>query len=388
MKTAKRMKRLEKGVFSVLLDKKNELLSGGMDVIDLSVGTPNIPPTERVLDTISKEASKPENYIYAIKDLDILRTTVSDWYKKRYDVVLDPKTEILAAYGTQEGLTSAFLPIIDEGDVVILPDPAYPAFTIGAAIAGAEIFSLPQREENNYVMDLKEIPEDIAQKAKIIVASYPNNPTTAVADDDFYIELVEFAKKYNVFVFHDNAYSELVFDGKTCGSFLAFEGAKEVGVEFNSLSKTYGMAGARVGFCVGNSEYIEAFANLKSNTNFGIFLPVQKGAIEALIQDQKCVRETCRAYEKRRDLIVASFGEIGWEIKKSKGSMFVWTKIPKGYTDSFDFAMQLVEKTGVLVVPGISFGKAGEGHVRMALVENEDRILLAAKRIKESGIIK
>jgi LL-diaminopimelate aminotransferase len=387
MKTARRMKNLDKGVFTVILDKKNELIKNGVDVIDLSVGTPNIPPTKCVLDKISNEAIKPENYIYAIKDLDELRQTAASWYKKRYGVELNPMTEILAAYGTQEGLTSAFLPLIDEGDVVILPDPAYPAFTTGALISGAEIYYLPQKEENGYVMDLSEIPEDIAKKAKIIVASYPNNPTTAVADDSFYVELIKFAKKYDVFVFHDNAYSELVFDEKKCGSFLAFEGAKDVGVEFNSLSKTYGMAGARVGFCLGNEEFIKVFNNLKSNTNFGLFLPVQKGAIEALTQDQTCVTKTCKAYEKRRDVIIKSFKKIGWDIKKSEGSMFVWAKLPSGYTDSFKFVMNLMEKTGVLVVPGISFGKTGEGHVRIALVENEDRILDAAMRIEKSGII-
>jgi len=387
MKTARRMDRLKLGVFSHLLDKKNEFIEKGIDVIDLSVGTPNIPPTKCVLDEISVEAAKSENYIYAIKDLDELRETAAIWYKNRYGVKLNPKTEILASFGTQEGLTSAFLPLIDDGDVVILPDPSYVAFTIGAAIAGADIYFLPQREENGYVMDLSEVPEDIAKKAKIIVASYPNNPTTALADDDFYLDLIAFAKKYDIFVFHDNAYSELVFDGKKCGSFLAFDGAKDVGVEFNSLSKTYGMAGARIGFCFGNAEYIKQFANLKSNTNFGLFLPVQKGAIKALTQDQACVKETCKAYEKRRDIIIEEFNKLGWPIKKSEGSMFVWAKLPSGYHDSFEFAMTLMEKTGVLVVPGISFGKMGEGHVRFALVESEARIIDAANRIKQSGLI-
>ncbi|MEX1308172.1 MAG: aminotransferase class I/II-fold pyridoxal phosphate-dependent enzyme [Eubacteriales bacterium] len=388
MEMAHRMKRLGKGVFSVLLDKKNEQIRAGREVIDLSVGTPNIPPTEAVMAAISEAAQKPENYIYSIQDLDELRQTVADWYKKRYSVVLKPETEILAAFGTQEALTSAFMPIINPGDLVILPDPAYPAFTAGAAIAGAEVYYLPQREENGYIMDLSEVPENIAKRAKVMVVSYPNNPTAAVAGPDFYRGLIAFAKKYDIFVFHDNAYSELVFDGETCGSFLGFDGAKDVGVEFNSLSKTYGLAGARVGFCVGNAEYIAAFDTFKSNTNFGLFLPVQKGAITALTQDQTCVKATCDAYQARRDCIIEAFGKIGWPIRKTQGSMFVWAKCPKGYQDSFAFAMELVEKAGVLVVPGISFGPSGEGHVRIALVADEADIWRAAERIEKSGMLK
>ena len=388
MEIAKRMQRLEKGVFSVLLNKKNELIKQGCDIIDLSVGTPNIPPTEQVMNAIAEASKKPENYIYAIKDADTLRNTAATWYEKRYGVNLNPETEILAAFGTQEALTSAFMPIVNPGDLVILPDPAYPAFTAGAAIAGAEVYYLPQREENGYIMDLSEVPEDIAKKAKVMVVSYPNNPTASVAGPDFYHQLIAFAKKYDIFVFHDNAYSELVFDGVKGGSFLSYDGAKDVGVEFNSLSKTYGFAGARVGFCLGNVKYIAAFDDFKSNTNFGIFLPIQEGAIVALTQDQSCVETTCLAYQARRDCIIESFGEIGWPIRKTQGSMFVWTKCPAGYHDSFDFAMELVEKTGVLVVPGISFGPSGEGHVRLALVAEETDIREAAKRIKESGMLK
>ncbi len=387
METSQRMRRLEKGVFSVLLDKKNELIKQGKSVIDLSVGTPNIPPTKAVLDAISEAARDPKNYIYAIKDLDDLRQTAADWYKDRYQVVLNPETEVLAAFGTQEALTSAFMPIVNPGDLVILPDPAYPAFIAGAAIADAEIYFLPQREENGYIMDLSEVPEEVARRAKVIVASYPNNPTASVAGPEFYQELIAFAKKYDIFVFHDNAYSELAFDGVTCGSYLSYDGAKDVGVEFNSLSKTYGMAGARVGFCMGNAEYIAAFDTFKTNTNFGLFLPVQKGAVVALTQDQACVKETCMAYQARRDCIIDAFGAIGWPIKKTQGSMFVWAKCPQGHADSFAFAMELVEKAGVLVVPGVSFGATGEGHVRMALVADPADIRLAAERIKQSGIL-
>ncbi len=387
MQTAHRMRRLEKGVFSVLLDKKNDLIRQGHDIIDLSVGTPNIPPTDVVMEAISKAAAQPESYIYSIQDIGDLRQAAANWYQDRYGVMLSPETEVLAAFGTQEALTSAFMPIVNPDDLVILPDPAYPAFTAGAAIAGAEVYYLPQREENGYIMDLTEVPEEVAKRAKVIVASYPNNPTAAVAGADFYRELIDFAKNYDVFVFHDNAYSELAFDGINCASFLSYDGAKDVGVEFNSLSKTYGMAGARVGFCLGNAEYIAAFDTFKTNTNFGLFLPVQMGAIAALTQDQACVKATCAVYQARRDCIIEAFGNIGWPIRKTQGSMFIWAKCPKGYHDSFAFAMDLVEKAGVLVVPGISFGPSGEGHVRIALVAEEDDIRRAAERIKESKIL-
>jgi len=387
IETSKRMNNLKQGVFALLLDKKNELISQGMDIIDFSVGTPNIPPTDSVMQVISDEVKQPENYIYAIKDSDDLKKTVQNWYKTRYGVSLD-LDEISTCDGSQEGLNSALLPFIDEGDVVILPEPSYPAFTSAANIVGADIYFLPQREENGYVMDVWEVPEDIAKKAKIIIASYPNNPTTAVADDTFYIDLIAFAKKYDIFVIHDNAYSELVFDGKIGKSFLAFDGAKDIGIEFNSLSKTYGLAGARIGFYVGNEQFVSILTNFRSNTNFGMFLPIQKAAIEAITQDQSCVKKTCKAYQNRRDVIIDLFEKIGWTINKSAGSMFVWAKLPSGYTDSFDFAMKLVEKTGVLVVPGISFGNSGEGHVRFALVASEKRIRDAAKRIEESGLLR
>jgi len=387
IETSRRMKNLKQGVFALLLDKKNELTNQDMDIIDFSVGTPNIPPTDRVMQVISDEVKKPENYIYAIQDSVELTTTVQDWYKVRYGVRLKPE-EISTCYGSQEGLNSALLPFIDEGDCVILPDPAYPAFTSAANIVGADIYFLPQREENGYVMDVSEVSEEVANKAKIIIASYPNNPTTAVADDTFYISLIAFAKKYDIFVIHDNAYSELIFDGKVGKSFLAFKGAKDVGVEFNSLSKTYGLAGARIGFYVGNRDFVSILTNFRSNTNFGMFLPIQKAAIEAITQDQSCVKKTCRAYQDRRDVMIESFDKIGWKINKSKGSMFVWAKLPKGYTDSFDFAMKLVEKTGVLVVPGISFGKSGEGYVRFALVASKQRIKEAAKRIGNSKLLR
>lgn len=378
------MTRLESGIFTELAKEKTALIKAGIDVIDLSVGTPNIPPTDTVKNAIAAEAVKSENYIYAIEDIDELKQAAAAWYAKRYDVDIDPETEVCSVLGTQEGLAHCCLPVINPGDVVILPDPCYPAFYTGAALANAEVFWLQQRPENGFIIDLGDIPADIAKRAKLMIVSYPNNPTTAVAPDSFYHELIGFAKENNIFVIHDNAYSDLTFDGLKIGSFLKYEGAREVGAEFNSLSKSFGFAGARLGFCFGNKEYIGMLKQFKSNTDFGVFLPIQKAGVCALSCSPNIVRSTAKEYEKRRDVFIESFARAGWNIERPKATMFVWAKIP----DKFDnndivFSRQLAQRTGVIAVPGSAFGSGGCGYVRMALVQNEDRIRLAAQRTGE-----
>ena len=387
MKFAERMDRFGEGIFSRLAELKRQKLEAGENVVDLSIGAPNIPPAQHILDVLCKEAADKNNYIYAINDQKDLLQAVSQWYERRYGVNLDPDTEICSLLGSQEGLAHIALSIVDEGDVVLVPDPCYPVFADGPSLAGAELYYMPQREENHYIIDLKEIPEEVAQKAKFMIVSYPNNPTAVLAPDSFYEELIAFAKKYDIIVLHDNAYSELVFDGRTCGSFLRFPGAREVGVEFNSLSKTYGLAGARVGFCVGNEEVVSHLKTLKSNMDYGMFLPIQKAAIAAISGDQSCVASTRAAYERRRDCLCDGLASIGWKMEKPEGTMFVWAPIPAGFTDSLEFVKALFEKAGVLVTPGSAFGPSGEGHVRMALVQDEDAIALAVRRIAESGIL-
>ena len=330
---------------------------------------------------------KPENYIYAVSDTAELQNTVSDWYARRYGVQLDPRTEITSLLGSQEGLAHIALTFADDGDYILVPDPCYPVFGDGPQIAGAKLHHMPMRPEKNFIIDLQEIPTEVAKQARLMVVSYPNNPTTAMAPDSFYHDLIAFAKEYDIAILHDNAYSDLIFDGKTCGSFLRFEGAKDVGVEFNSLSKTYGMAGARVGFCVGNQDIVSHLKQLKSNMDYGMFLPVQKAAIAALTGDQSCVEMTRSAYENRRNILCDAFDKIGWHIDRGAATMFLWAKIPEKFATSQDFAMELVEKTGVMVTPGSAFGPNGEGYVRIALVQNEDAILQAAASIKESGIL-
>ena len=381
MKFAERMDCFGEGVFSSLADIRRQKEARGETVIDLSIGAPNIPPEEHIRRALCEAAADEKNYVYAISDRPELLEAAAGWYARRYGVDLDPGSEICSVLGSQEGLSHIALSVIDEGELVLAPSPCYPVFGDGPKIAGAKIWPMEQRRENGYVIRLDEIPEEVARKARLMVVSYPNNPTTALAPDSFYEELIAFAKKYDIIVIHDNAYSELVFDGESCGSFLQFPGAKEVGVEFNSLSKTYGLAGARIGFCLGNREVIARLRLLKSNMDYGMFLPIQMAAIAALNGDQSCVERTRKAYERRRDVLCESFGKAGWAIEKPKATMFVWAPLPGNYQNSQEFAMELVEKAGVLVTPGSAFGESGEGFVRMALVQDEEAILKAAEAI-------
>lgn len=388
MKFADRMDMFQEGIFSKLAHLKEEKIKEGMHVIDLSVGAPNIPPAKHIVDALIKQAGNLESYLYPLNDKEDLKQAVKVWYKNRYGVDIDPESEVTSLLGSQEGLAHIALSIVNPGDTVLVPDPCYPVFADGPRLAGAKLYYMPQREENGYIIDLDEIPEDIRREAKFMVVSYPNNPTTAMAPDSFYKKLIAFAKKYDIIVLHDNAYSDLVFDGNTCGSFLCYEGAKDVGVEFNSLSKTYGLAGARVGFCIGNKEVVKNLSNLKSNMDYGMFLPVQKAAIAAITGDQSCVETVRKAYENRRNILCDGLNEIGWKINRCPATMFVWAKIPSKYTSSEKFCIELLDKTGVLVTPGSAFGPSGEGHVRMALVQDEDEMKKAIESIKNSDILK
>lgn len=386
MHFANRMEAFGTGIFSVLLQKKQEKEAQGVSVIDLSVGTPNIPPEERIRQVLSQAALDPKSYVYAIRDTSALQKAATIWYRRRYGVELDPDTQVCSLMGSQEGLSHIALTVADPGDIVLVPDPCYPVFADGPRIAGAQLSYMPLRKENDYLIDFSAIDPETARRAKLMIVSYPNNPTCAIAPPSFYRELIEFARTYDIMVLHDNAYSELTFDGVKGGSFLSYPGAVDVGVEFNSLSKTYGMAGARVGFCLGNREMVEKLKLLKSNMDYGMFLPVQQAAIEAITGDQSCVERTRQAYQHRRDALCRSFSKAGWVIDPPKATMFAWAAIPKTFSSSQEFALALLEKTGVLVTPGSGFGPSGEGYVRLALVQDEDVILEAAGRIAKSGL--
>lgn len=384
MKFSKRMDLLAEGVFSRLDEEKQNMLASGKAVYDFTIGSPNIAPSKEVMDALITAVQQPESYMYSLHDTKELKETIQAWYRKRYQVELDTETEILSLQGSQEGLAHVALALCDEGDIVLIPAPSYPIFANGPKIAGAELYEMPMLKEYDYLIQFDAIPEEIAEKAKMMIISYPNNPTGATAPDSFYEELIQFAKAHDIIVIHDTAYSNLVFDGEEGKSFLYYAGAKDIGIEFNSFSKTYGMAGARIGICVGNAEIVGILRKLKSNIDYGMFLPIQKAAIAALTQDQSIVKETRETYQRRRNRIVAGAAAAGWHIASCKSTMFLWAQIPEGYGSSEEFALNLLKCSGMLVTPGSSFGAYGEGFVRIALVQSDEVIEQALQALKES----
>lgn len=385
MKFSNRMKQLHTSVFNRLDVEKQRLMEQGEEVYDFTIGSPNIAPSMEIQNALIEAAKDPVCYMYSLCDSNEFRQTIRNWYQDRYEVELDPVKEILSLQGSQEGLAHIALAVCDPGDIVMIPSPCYPIFANGPRIAGAQIYEMPMRKEHDYLIQFDEIPQEIAEQAKMMIISYPNNPTGATAPDHFYEELIQFAKRYDIIVLHDTAYSNLVFDGEEGRSFLYYEGAKDIGIEFNSFSKTYGMAGARIGICVGNETIVEQLRILKSNIDYGMFQPIQKAAIAALTQDQSCVEDTRLQYQKRRDLLVKGLREAGWMVDAPKATMFMWAQIPDQYENSEVFALELLKKTNVLVTPGTEFGSLGERFVRLALVQSEEVIEKAVKVIQESG---
>ena len=376
----------ESNIFNQLDDKKRELQARGVDVINLSIGTPDFAPDAHVMQAVSAAAEEPENYKYSMNDTPELVRAVQDWYARRYDVKLDPE-QVMSVSGSQEGIAHVAFPFVGPGDLVLAPDPGYPIFTFGPMMTGAEIGLYPLYAEKGWILDFDDIPDEVADRAKLMVVSYPNNPTTAVADRDFYVRLVAFAKQHNILVLHDNAYSELVLDGSEGISFLSVPGAMDVGIEFNSLSKTYNLTGMRVSFAVGNRDMIRRFHDFRSQIDYGMFYPAQAGAVAALTGPQDIVARNRAGYQARRDALCGGLRRIGWDVPDSRGSMFVWAKIPQGYASSAAFVLELMDKTGVICVPGLSFGAQGEGYVRFALVVPPARMEEAVRRIADSGIL-
>lgn len=387
MRFSKRMEYLKKSVFSTLNEERQKREVLGLPVYDFTIGSPDIAPSQAIINVLIESARQPKSYMYAIHDLPEFKQAVCDYYFNRYEVELDVNSEVLALQGSQEGLAHIALALCDPGDIVLIPSPSYPVFAAGPKMAGAEIYEMEMLEEYDYLIQFDQIPEDIAQKAKFMILSYPNNPTGAIATDAFYEQAIAFAKQYDIMIVSDNAYSNLVFDGQEGRSFLYYEGAKDVGIEFNSFSKSYGMAGARVGICVGNEEMVGVLRTLKSNIDYGMFVPIQKAAIEALSGDQQIVEDTRKTYQKRRDLLVSGFAKAGWPIKPCAATMFLWAKIPEGYATSDEFAMELLKQTGILVTSGSAFGKAGEGYVRLALVQSEELMRSAIQSLQESSML-
>ncbi|MCF2669561.1 aminotransferase class I/II-fold pyridoxal phosphate-dependent enzyme [Butyricicoccus pullicaecorum] len=377
----------ESNIFNQLDEKKRELAARGVDVINLSIGTPDFQPDAHVMQAVADAAMQPENYKYSMADTPALIGAVQNWYDRRYGVHLAPD-QIQSVLGSQEGIAHIAFPFVGAGDLVLAPDPGYPIFSFGPMMTGAQIGLYPLYAEKGWILDFADIPDEVADRAKLMVVSYPNNPTTAVADYDFYVALVAFAKKHDLIILHDNAYSDLVMDGKKGISFLSVPGAMDVGIEFNSLSKTYNLTGMRVSFAVGNRDLMARFRAFRSQIDYGMFYPNQAGAVAALNGPQEIVERNRMGYQARRDALCGGLRRIGWDVPDCEGTMFVWAKIPEKFTSSAEFVLELMDKTGVICVPGLSFGPQGEGYVRFALVVPPARMEEAVRRIEASGILK
>ncbi len=372
-------------IFMELINEKNKIIRSGGEVFDLSIGTPDFEPDRCIREAVSKAALDPENYKYGITDRPELVSAVINWYKTRYGVELKPEN-ITSVNGSQEGIAHICFPLIDEGDIVLVPDPGYQIFSFGPQMAGAEVVKMPLLKENDYLIDFDAVPEETVKKAAVMVVSYPSNPTTAKADRAFYRRLVDFAKKYDIIVIHDNAYSELVYEGEPGHSFLETEGAFDVGIEFNSLSKSYNLTGLRLSFAIGNADIISRFKAFRSQIDYGISGLIQTAAVAALTENNNSTAKLRESYKQRRDFLYEELNKIGWKVPKSPATMFMWLPVPKAYKTSMDFCIDLLYKTGVVLVPGNTFGELGEGYVRLALVLPVEKLKIAVDRIKNSGI--
>jgi alanine-synthesizing transaminase len=386
MQEFRRMERLPPYMFKVVDKLKIDLRHEGVDIVDLGMGNPDIPTPKHIVDKLIEAAQKPQNYRYsASAGINKLRRAISDWYKRRWNVDIDPEEEAIATIGAKEGLSHFVLATVSPGDVVFAPNPTYPIHPYSVIIAGGDLRSIPIAPDRDFFEDLLTATKQTWPAPKMLIISFPHNPTTAVVERTFFEKIVEFCREHKMIVIHDFAYADLVFDGYTPPSFLQIPGAKEIGVEFFTLSKSYSMPGWRVGFCVGNPELISALRRIKSYLDYGMFQPIQIAAIIALNGPYDCVQEIVEIYRQRRDALVDGLNRAGWPIDKPKGTMFVWAKIPEPYLKmgSIEFAKMLMVKAKVAVSPGIGFGQYGDDHVRFALIENPHRIGQAVRGIKQ-----
>lgn len=386
MEFSKRMKLFGDEIFAALNDKKVALEAQGRTIYNLSVGTPDFAPAPHIRQALLDAAADPENWKYSLRDIPEMLQAVCSYYKRRFGVDITPD-QVASCNGSQEGCGHIGMVLCDEGDTVLLPNPCYPVFIAGAKLAGAVPFYYPLVKEHGFLPYVKSIPEDVARRAKYMIVSLPANPVGSVGTPALYEELVAFAKKYDILLIHDNAYSDIIFDGAEGHSLFNTPGAMDMGVEFFSLSKSFDVTGARISFLVGRPDVVAAFRRLRGQIDFGMFLPIQKAAIAALTGPLDMVRDQCAVYQQRRDALCGGLRSIGWDVPDSHGSMFVWAPIPPKYASSMDFCMDLVEKSGVLCTPGSSFGPAGEGYVRFALTMPAGQIAQAVQAIAESGIL-
>ena len=386
MQASQRLDRFGAEVFASLNNKLLVLKAQGKTIYNMSVGTPDFKPYDHVVEALTQAAQDPEMWKYALRDLPELKQAVCDYYERRFGVSGITPSMVQSCNGTQEGVGHLGLALLDPGDTILVPDPCYPVFEAGAKIADAKLEYYPLVAEHNYLPYVAGIDPEVADRAKYMIVSLPANPVGSVGTLEVYEEIIAFAREHDLLIVHDNAYSDIVFDGEPGGSFLQYPGALEVGVEFFSLSKSFNVTGARIGFLVGREDVVSAFAKLRSQIDFGMFFPIQKAAIACLNGPRDEVEAQRLKYQERRDALCDGLEGLGWERPNAHGSMFVWAKLPGGRTDSMAFCEELMEKAGVVVTPGASFGPSGEGHVRMALVLPPDQIALAVEAIREAGL--
>ena len=386
MKTFSRLNRLPQYVFASVNQIKMDARHAGEDIVDLGMGNPDLGTPQHIIDKLTEAAQKPQNHRYsASMGIRKLRMAIADWYKRRYDVDIDPETEAIVTIGAKEGISHLMLVTLGPGDVMLSPNPTYPIHPYSSIISGADVRYVPLGPDTDFFENLIATTKQTWPKPKVLILSFPHNPTTETVELDFFERVVEFAKEHDIMVVHDFAYADIVFDGYKPPSFLQAKGAKDVGVEFFSLSKSYNMAGWRVGFCVGNAETVFALKRIKSYLDYGMFQPIQIASIIALNGPQECVKEICDTYQSRRDALVGGLHRVGWEITPPKATMFVWAKIPDKYIKmgSVEFSKMLIREAKVAVSPGVGFGAYGDEYVRFALIENPMRINQAVRGIKK-----
>lgn len=386
MEFSKRLDLFGPEIFAALNDKKVALEAEGRQLFNLSVGTPDFAPADHIKQALVNAALQNENWKYSLRDLPELLQTVCEYYARRYNVQGLTPDRVMSFSGSQDGIGHLGLALCNDGDLVLLPDPCYPVFMTGSRLGGAEPWFYRLTKENNFLPNVREIPEEVARKAKLMLVSLPANPVGSIGSPELYAELVEFCRKYDILLVHDNAYSDIIFDGAYGGSIFNTPGAGDVAVEFFSLSKSFNVTGARISFLVGRPDVVAACKKLRTQIDFGMFLPVQKAAIAAMTGPLDGVKAQCAEYQRRRDALCGGLRAIGWPVPNSRGSMFVWAPLPAGHTDSMAFCMELIEKAGVICTPGASFGPSGEGYVRFALTMPVERIEQAVKAIRQSGL--
>lgn len=380
---ADRVKNLPPYLFASIDRMKAEAKEKGVDLIDLSIGDPDIPTPANIVETMKRAVENPINHRYpSYEGMPSFRRAVATWYKRRFNVDLDPSAEVLSLIGSKEGIGHIPLAFVNPGDIVLVPSPCYPVYPVGTLFAGGESYIMPLFESNGFLPDLSSIPEDILKKAKLMFINYPNNPTSAVAGREFFERVVEIAKTYNIIICHDAAYSEIYYDDRRPMSFLEVNGAKDVGVEFHSLSKTYNMTGWRIGFVVGNQDVIAGLGKIKTNLDSGVFQAIQEAAITALNTGDEVLRPIRNTYQERRDVLYYGLKRVGLHVIKPEATFYLWARVPEGY-DSSGFVAHLLERAGVMITPGIGFGAPGEGYVRFALTVGVERIEEAIERIEK-----